>query len=89
MDSFQLKPFPCTVCRQRFKTDKGCASHQRAVHEKQVKCTVCPKRFTTTYGRAAHQIAVHVDKGNHFVPVSIFLKFERGAPLTERVPFAF
>ena len=30
MDSFKLKPFPCTVCRKRFKTDNGRASHQRA-----------------------------------------------------------
>ena len=132
MDSFKLKPFPCTVCRKRFKTDNGRACHQRAVHEKLVmasrskpfectvcskrfttakgrashqravhkklvmasrskpfKCTVCSKRFTTDNGRASHQIVVHVDKGNHFVPVSIFWKLEREAPLTERVPFAF
>ena len=97
MDSFKLKPFPCTVCRKRFTTAKGRASHQRAVHEKLVmasrskpfKCTVCSKRFTTDNGRADHQIAVHVDKGNYFVPVSKFSKFECGAPLTERVPFAF
>ena len=113
MDSFKLKPFPCTVCLKRFKTDNGRASHKRAVHEKQVKCTVCSKRFktdsgrashqravheklvmasrskpfevtvcskrfSTDNGRASHQIAVHVDKGNYFVPVSIFSKFERG-----------
>ena len=30
MDSLKLKPFPCTVCRKRFKTDNGRASHQRA-----------------------------------------------------------
>ena len=133
MDSFELKPFPCTVCRKRFKTDNGRASHQKAVHEKLVmasrskpfectvcskrfttakglaahhravhdglvmasvgsklfECTVCSKRFSTDNGRADHQIAVHVDKGNYFVPVSRFSKFECGAPLTERVPFAF
>ena len=133
MDSFKLKPFPCTVCRKRFKTDNGRASHQKAVHEELVmasrskpfestvcskrfttgkglaahhravhdglvmasvgskpfECTVCSKRFSTDNGRADHQIAVHVDKGNYFVPVSRFSKFECGAPLTERVPFAF
>ena len=91
------KPFECTVCSKRFSTDNGRASHQRAVHEKLVmasrskrfKCTICSKRFTTDDGRASHQIAVHVDKGNHFVPVSIFSKFECETPLTERVPFAF
>ena len=91
------KPFECTVCSKRFTTDNGRASHQRAVHEKLVmasrskrfKCTICSKRFTTDDGRACHQIAVHVEKGNHFVPVSIFSKFECEAPLTERVPFAF
>ncbi|KAM7440243.1 2 5 oligoadenylate synthetase [Porites harrisoni] len=67
MDSFKLKPFPCTVCRKRFKTDNGRASHQRAVHEKLVmasrskpfECTVCSKQFTTAKGRAAHHRAVH------------------------------
>ena len=92
------KPFECTVCSKRFTTAKGRAAHHRAVHNglvmaslgsKPFECTVCSKRFSTDDGRASHQIAVHVDKGNHFVPVSIFSKFECEAPLTERVPFAF
>ena len=79
-------------------TAKGLAAHHRAVHDglvmasvgsKLFECTVCSKRFSTDNGRADHQIAVHVDKGNYFVPVSRFSKFECGAPLTERVPFAF
>ena len=32
MDSFKLKPFPCTVCRKWFKIDNGRTSHKRAVH---------------------------------------------------------
>ena len=58
-----MKPFRCTDCSKRFKTDNGRADHQRAVHSKPVmdsllvkpySCMVCEKRFTTDKGREDH-----------------------------------
>ena len=58
-----MKPFQCTDCSKRFKTDNGRADHQRAVHSKPVmdslfvkpySCMVCEKRFTTDKGRKDH-----------------------------------
>ena len=51
-----MKPFQCTDCSKRFKTDNGRADHQRAVHcgepvinskLKPYQCPVCRKQFAT------------------------------------------
>ena len=58
-----MKPFQCTDCSKRFKTDNGRADHQKAAHGEPVMasrsvkpypCTVCWKRFTTDKGRGDH-----------------------------------
>ena len=63
-----VKPFKCTICDQRFQSDKAKSYHEKVVHSDTVKtidCGNCGKNFQSEVHLKAHQKYVHSEIRKH------------------------
>ena len=60
-----LKPYPCTICEQKFKSPSEVSSHKKINHEEEKKkeesfeCQICAAMLKTYTGLLAHRSSIY------------------------------
>ncbi|XP_053696045.1 zinc finger protein OZF-like [Sabethes cyaneus] len=59
-DEIEQKPYECSVCFQRFETNKNFLQHQRKMYSKALHyCRRCPESFANAFNLREHHKAFH------------------------------
>lgn len=57
------KPYPCTICKQRFTVSSALVNHMRThTHEKPFKCIICGDTFSQSGNLKSHLFSHSGDK---------------------------